>query len=53
MVATEFVQNMTGDATAAAEVYGTLDCLKAEDVAASVMHVITAPAHVEVNHPLP
>ena len=48
IVATGFCQNMTGDAEAAAKLYGSLECLKAEDVAASVMHILTAPAHVEV-----
>lgn len=48
LVETEFAQNMTGDAAAAAKLYSTLQAIKPEDVAASVMHVLTAPSHVEV-----
>ena len=48
IVETDFSKTMTGDEDGAKKFYQSLSCLQASDVAASVVHVITAPPHVEV-----
>jgi len=51
MVETEFsLVRFDGDAGRAAAVYGGLTPLTAEDVAASITHVVTAPPHVDVDY---
>ena len=49
IVETNFSETMWGDAAKAKETYSSLKCLKAEDIAASVIHAISAPLHVNVS----
>lgn len=50
MVETEFSEvRFSGDKTAAKSVYAGLTPLRAEDVAASILHCATAPAHVNID----
>ncbi|KAB7503792.1 Dehydrogenase/reductase SDR family member 11, partial [Armadillidium nasatum] len=48
-VETEFVTRMFDDPEKGRQFYSAFKCLQAEDVARSVLHIISAPAHVEVN----
>lgn len=48
-VETEFAEVFHGDAEAAAETYNRFPVLQAEDIAAWVTHVLSAPAHVQVH----
>ena len=48
-VATEFFERYHGDAEKGRETLARLRALDPEDVAASVLHVLEAPDHVEIN----
>lgn len=48
-VETEFAEIYHGSAEAAERTYGRFKVLEAEDVAATVLHVLEAPPHVEVH----
>lgn len=49
LVATEFVGRMHNDFEKAKESYSTLECLQAQDIADTVLHMINAPPRVEVS----
>lgn len=48
-VRTEFAATASGDAEAAERLYARFTVLEAEDVAATVRHMLVAPAHVQVH----
>ncbi len=48
-VQTEFAEVFHGSVAAAEEIYGRMDVLQPQDVAATVMHLLKAPAHVAVH----
>ncbi|KAB7500687.1 Dehydrogenase/reductase SDR family member 11 [Armadillidium nasatum] len=48
-VETEFAPRMFNDPGKGRQFYSAFKCLQAEDVARSVLHIISAPAHVEIN----
>ena len=48
-VETEFAEAYHGSAEAAAKTYGRFKVLEAQDVAATVLHVLEAPAHVAIH----
>lgn len=48
-VETEFAAVYEDSAEAAARTYGRFKVLQAEDVAATVIHALEAPAHVDIH----
>ena len=48
IVETEFFPRMVKDDAAGKEAYGKLKCLQSDDIADSVLHVLSAPPHVQV-----
>ncbi|XP_063613630.1 dehydrogenase/reductase SDR family member 11-like [Penaeus indicus] len=48
MVETEFAPRMQ-KSEAAREIYKTMECLQPEDVASSVVHILSAPPHVQIH----
>jgi len=49
VVETEFFSRMKGDAEAARKFYESMDPIQAKDIADSVVHVISAPKHVQIH----
>lgn len=49
VVETEFAERLTGDAEKASKFYQTMDCIQAKDIADSVVHVLSAPKHVQIH----
>ncbi|RXG67730.1 Dehydrogenase/reductase SDR family member 11 [Armadillidium vulgare] len=52
LVSTQFAYRAFKDENKAKQLYSSIETLKPEDVASSVVHVITSPAHVEINEVL-
>ncbi|KAB7506260.1 Dehydrogenase/reductase SDR family member 11 [Armadillidium nasatum] len=48
-VVTEFGTRMYNDEEKGNELFTAFKCLQAEDIARSVLHIISSPAHVEIN----
>ncbi|RXG56135.1 hypothetical protein Avbf_07220 [Armadillidium vulgare] len=48
-VVTEFGPRMYNDEEKGNELYNAFKCLQGEDIARSVLHIISSPAHVEIN----
>lgn len=48
LVETQFAYRAFKDPERAKNLYSSVESVKPEDVAASVLHIITSPAHVEV-----
>ncbi|XP_042216547.1 dehydrogenase/reductase SDR family member 11-like isoform X2 [Homarus americanus] len=48
LVETEFASRMMKDKEEGQEVYSKFKCLQVEDIASSVVHVLSAPPHVEI-----
>ncbi|KAL7631873.1 UNVERIFIED_CONTAM: hypothetical protein RMT77_017825 [Armadillidium vulgare] len=48
-VVTEFGKRMYNDEEKGNELFNAFKCLQAEDIARSVLHIISSPAHVEIN----
>lgn len=48
-VETEFGPRMAKDEEAGKKIYGQLKCLQADDIAASVIHILAAPPHVQIH----
>ncbi|KAL7633055.1 UNVERIFIED_CONTAM: hypothetical protein RMT77_016631 [Armadillidium vulgare] len=52
LVSTQFAYRAFKDENKAKQLYSSIETLKPEDVASSVVHVIISPAHVEINEVL-
>lgn len=48
-VETEFAERFSGDAEAARATYSRFPCLQSEDIAATILHLLSQPAHVELH----